>query len=248
MPPATIFIVPYRNRAADKEQFLKVQPELFAGASSPYEIYFAHQYDTRPFNRGAMKNIGFLAMKAKYPSTYKDITFIFHDVDTYPAKPGLIDYTTTAGVVKHYYGYKFALGGIVAIKGADFEKSQGFPNFWGWGLEDNTLYDRCLAAGLTIDRSCFYPIDDPRIVRTFDGFQRVISKRDSFVYKHESPDNIADLTQLQWTIANEYIHITHFEGKMNPQDQIYAPIDVRQTTKIVVPKAYEFRRGWKMFK
>jgi hypothetical protein len=247
--PSKIFIVPYRDRPADKARFLEVMPKLLVGETDPYEIYFAHQYDARPFNRGAMKNIGFLAMKAKYPATYKDITFIFHDVDTYPVEPGLIDYTTTAGVVKHYYGYKFALGGIFAIKGADFEKCQGFPNFWGWGLEDNTIQDRCLAAGLKIDRSCFYDINDRRIVRSFDGFKRIISKRDSLVYKHETPDNLYSLTKVSWlAITGEFIHITYFEGSMKPQDQIYQPIDIRHTTKLIVPKSYEFRRGWKMFK
>ena len=104
---------------------------LLEDITEPYEIYFAHQCDNRPFNRGAMKNLGFIAIKNKYPNHYKDITFIFNDVDTFPGEKGMIDYITTPGIVKHYYGFNFALGGIFSICGADFEKAKGFPNFWG---------------------------------------------------------------------------------------------------------------------
>jgi hypothetical protein len=45
-----------------------------------YEIYFSHQVDNRPFNRGATKNIGFLAMKKKYPTDYLNIDFIFKSI------------------------------------------------------------------------------------------------------------------------------------------------------------------------
>jgi hypothetical protein len=200
-----------------------------------------------------MKNIGFLAVKANYPNDYKNITFIFHDVDTWPSQKGMIDYNTTAGIVKHFYGYKFALGGMFAIKGADFEKSRGFPNFWGWGIEDNLMNDRCLAAGLTIDRSTFYDITDTRIFRSFDGFSRIISKRDSYVYKHETPDDLNALKHVSFRLMNEtptvtMIQVSNFQGSMNPNEQQYKPIDIRNTKKLIVPKAYEFRRDWKMFK
>jgi hypothetical protein len=240
-----IFIIPYRDRATDKERFLKEMKDLLA-ETEPYEIYFAHQYDKRPFNRGAMKNIGFLAMKAKYPDTYREMTFIFHDVDTWPSVKGLIDYQTTSGVVRHFYGYQFALGGMFAIKGADFEKTKGFPNFWGWGIEDNLMNDRCLASGLKIDRSQFYDIRDKRIARSFDGFQRIISRKDSLAYKQAACDDLTSLKNVQWTEQNEYIHIRSFECGTNPAEQIYAPIDIRKTKKLIVPKAYEFRRSWKM--
>jgi hypothetical protein len=249
--PQKVFIVPYRDREKDKAAFLQNITTLLEDDPTPYEIYFAHQYDARPFNRGAMKNIGFLAIKDKYPTAYREMTFIFHDVDTYPSAKGLIDYNTTSGIVKHFYGYKFALGGMFAIKGADFEKTKGFPNFWGWGIEDNTMNDRCLAVGLTIDRSCFYDINDTKIVRTFDGFSRIISRKDSLVYKTSTPDDILALRDVKWRLhqnANIYmIHIYRFECTMNYRDQIYQPIDIRTTKKLIVPKASDFRRKWDMF-
>ena len=253
--PTKIFIIPYRNREQHKQEFIKHMREviLVDEPAGSYEIYFAHQADKRPFNRGAMKNIGFLAMKRKYPNQYKDITFIFHDVDTLPSVKGLINYDTSRGIVKHFYGYVFALGGIFSIKGGDFERSLGFPNFWGWGLEDNVIQDRCLKIGLKIDRSQFYHMHDKRIIRAFDGFDRVISKRDTVVYKRETPDNITSLKNISWRANNEIINIasiniasiniTTFDCAMDPRTQEYATHDIRKGNKLIVPEGY-FRRSW----
>jgi len=245
--PTRVFIVPYRDRPKQKEEFLKNMKVLLEDLTDPYEIYFAHQCDTRHFNRGAMKNLGFMAIKNKYPHNYKDITFIFNDVDTFPGEKGMIDYITTPGIVKHYYGYTFALGGIFSIRGADFEKTKGFPNFWGWGLEDNLMNDRCLSAGLTIDRSCFYDIKDTRIQRPFDGFQRTVSKRDANVYKHESPDNMNDIKAVKYTIQNEFINITSFDCIMKDDEQIYYTHDIRKGNKMIIDGRYK-RRVWDMNK
>ena len=245
--PTRVFIVPYRDRPNQKGEFLTNMKVLLEDLTDPYEIYFAHQCDTRHFNRGAMKNLGFMAIKNKYPHNYKDITFIFNDVDTFPKEKGMIDYITTPGIVKHYYGFTFALGGIFSIRGADFEKTKGFPNFWGWGLEDNLMNDRCLSAGLTIDRSCFYDITDRRINRPFDGFQRTVSKRDANVYKHESPDNMNDIKDIKYTIQNEFINITSFDCIMKDHDQIYYTYDIRKGSKMIIDNKYK-RRVWNMNK
>ena len=253
--PTKVFIVPYRDRAENRAEFLKrLTTDILVDETEPYEIYFAHQCDTRPFNRGAMKNIGFLAVRNKYPTDYKNMTFIFHDVDTYPAKKGLIDYTTTQGIVKHYYGFTYALGGIFAIKGSDFEKSMGFPNFWGWGLEDNCIQKRCEGIGLTIDRSIFYPITDlVNIVRPFDGWHKTVSQRDAAIYKWETPDSMNDIKNLSYTtiqgkhLTNVFmVNISSFNVMIEPDDTEYVTYDIRRNNnKLKIMSNYK-RKVWAM--
>jgi hypothetical protein len=200
--PKRIFIVPYRNRAQQKFFFSKYMSYILEDKDD-YEIYFSHQCDARTFNRGAIKNIGFIAARNKYPEHYKDITFIFNDVDTIPFYK-IFDYETTPGIVKHYYGYKYALGGIVVMKGADFEKTNGFPCFWGWGMEDNVLQKRCENAGLKIDRSIFYNIGSPEILQLFDGISRIISKKDPWRGENDNGvDGLRTISQLKYTINDK---------------------------------------------
>jgi hypothetical protein len=142
--PKVIFIVPYRNRPQHKFFFSNYLKTIMqeSDLKDKYELYFAHQSDTRGFNRGATKNIGFLAVKTKYPKDYKNMTFVFNDIDTIPFS-NLFNYETEKGITKHFYGFDYALGGIVSLNGSDFEAINGFPNFWGWGMEDKVLQNRC---------------------------------------------------------------------------------------------------------
>ena len=215
--PKRVFIVPYRNRVQHKFFFSKYMSFILEDCDD-YEIYFSHQCDARTFNRGAAKNIGFLAIKEKYPNDYKDITFIFNDVDTIPFNK-IFDYQTTHGVVKHYYGFKYALGGIVVMKGADFERINGFPCFWGWGMEDNALQKRCDGYGLTVDRSVFYEIGSPEILQLFDGISRIISKKDPWRGENDDGvDGLRTIHQLKFAID---------EKSENPNDNIFAVHNAR---------------------
>jgi hypothetical protein len=209
--PKRVFIVPYRNRIQHKFFFSKYMSFILEN-DEDYEIYFTHQCDARTFNRGAIKDIGFMAVKNKYPRHYKDITFIFNDVDTIPFTK-IFDYETSHGVVKHYYGFKYALGGIVVMKGADFEKTNGFPCFWGWGMEDNALQKRCDAVGLKIDRSVFYNIGSPEILQLFDGISRIISKKDPWRGENDNGvDGLRTISELKYTIDDK---------SENPNDNIF---------------------------
>jgi hypothetical protein len=210
--PKRVFIVPYRNRVQHKFFFSKYMSFILED-SNDYEIYFSHQCDARTFNRGGVKDIGFLAIRNKYPQHYKDITFIFNDIDTIPFNK-IFDYQTNHGIVKHYYGFKYALGGIIVMKGADFEKINGFPCFWGWGMEDNALQKRCDRAGLKVDRSVFYNIGSPEILQLFDGISRIISKKDPWRGEHDNGiDGLKTISQLKYSID---------EKSENPNDNIFS--------------------------
>jgi len=210
--PKRIFIVPYRNRVQHKFFFSKYMSFILED-DDDYEIFFSHQCDARTFNRGATKNIGFIAARNKYPEHYKDITFIFNDVDTIPFNK-IFDYNTEHGIVKHFYGFQYALGGIVVMKGADFEKTNGFPCLWGWGMEDNALQKRCEAVGLYVDRSVFYNIGSPEILQLFDGISRIISKKDPWRGENDNGiDGLRTISKLQYTID---------EKSANPNDNLFA--------------------------
>ena len=242
--PKIVFIVPYRNRPQHKYFFSNYLNTIMDGRTD-YELYFSHQCDERPFNRGATKNIGFLAMKNKYPKHYKDISFVFNDIDTIPFST-IFDFETVDGIVKHFYGFEYALGGIVSIKGSDFEAINGYPNLWGWGMEDTVLQNRCEKIGLKIDRSQFYPIGSPDILHLFDGVSRIINREDSMRCKNDNGvDGIRTIRNLFYDVNTEsknpidninivnssqifIINIKNFNTSINPENNNYYKYDLRE--------------------
>jgi len=201
--PKIIFIVPYRYRAAEKIHFSVYMKYIMEDYDkNDYEIYYSHQMDSRPFNRGATKNIGFLVMKKKYPNDYKNITFVFNDIDSVPIKKNMFNYITTSGVVKHFYGFTFTLGGIFSIVGSDFEKCNGFPNNWGWGIEDNAMNDRALLNEFIINREQFYPRNSKAVLHLYETAERLINNKepDNYVKKNLN-DNLINLHDISYIIV-----------------------------------------------
>jgi hypothetical protein len=251
--PKIVFIVPYRNRVQQKFFFEQYMSFLMENRDD-YEIYFSHQNDDRPFNRGATRNIGFLAVKNKYPEHYKNMSFVFNDVDTLPFNK-IFSYETTSGIVKHYYGFTHLLGGIVVFNGEDFERINGYPNYWSWGNEDNVLQYRVEKNGLFIDRSQFYQIGSPQILQLFDGIDRIIN-RDDFLRRNKDTgnDGLHTLYAVNYTIDDKssnikdnihrvmacnnkrfIININQFMTPVNPEKEKYYKYDLREPVN-TIPK------------
>jgi len=230
--PKIIFIVPYRDREVQKTFFhhhmttyiLKDLPE------SDYKIYYIHQLGDLPFNRGAMKNIGFQVMKEKYPENYKDITFVFNDVDTAPLIPNLINYETEKNVVKHFYGFKHALGGIFSIKGSDFEKTNGFPNYWSWGYEDSEMQFRVESKRININRDSFYPILDKNFLLLHDDIYRLVNRKEVERHEQHPKEGLSEITDLNYSIQEEkhMINIHNFKTPHQHDNTKDKVIDLRK--------------------
>ena len=207
-----VFIVPYRDREQHLTFFSKQMADVLSAYSrDDVRLLYVHQCDLRSFNRGAMKNIGFLTVKQEYPQTYRDITLVFNDVDTMPFSPGFLNYETTHGKVKHFYGYTFALGGIVSLTAGDFEKLGGFPNLWTWGYEDNLLNYRVLTnKEIQVDRSQFYPIMDKNILHLGDGLDRIVNRKEFDIYLKETPEGFHTITGI-----NTLLDPRQNDGRLN---------------------------------
>lgn len=216
-----IFIVPYRDREEHKHFFDRYIKYILEDYDpSTYEIIFSHQNNKLPFNRGAMKNIGFLYAKEKYPN-YKDINFVFNDIDTMPHKKGLLNYSVKHNEIKHYYGFNFALGGIFSIKGGDFEKIDGFPNLWSWGYEDNVMLERAIKNKITINRDQFYPIFNKNILHIVDEYSKNISLKNKEMYEgNKMVDGLSTLKKVNYRFNMEtgLLDVSSFESLYDPND------------------------------
>ena len=137
-------IIPVRNRDINKNQYI----ESFA-STGDFKLFFIHQKNELAFNRGILKNIGFLESRKINPCEF----LFFNDVDNIPQKLG-VKLLANKNEIKHLYGHDFSLGGIFSTDYETFEKTQGFPNdYWGWGVEDVTFQFRAMRNKIKIDKS-----------------------------------------------------------------------------------------------
>lgn len=220
--PSLIVVVPYRHRAPQLSLFerlvlpvLRAQFQCAPDARAPdpnapdarapdpdapaFQVWYMHQHNDLPFNRGAMKNSALLLARQRWPAAWPAITLCFHDVDCAPVFPDTVDYRTPAqpGVLRQAFGLRHTLGGIVFARADDFARANGFPCHWTWGQEDAALQHRALRAGLTIDRSAFLPVGTLQVAHWFEGATRVCRARETF-HPHSDPgtDGLSSLRLL----------------------------------------------------
>jgi hypothetical protein len=243
--PQLVFIVPYRDRTQHHaEHSVKLPLYLKNHNILSYKILYIHQTDTRGFNRGAMKNIGFITVKNMYPNDYKDIVLVFNDIDTIPAETAQIDFSTVAGKIKHFYGFTFTLGGLFSILASDFERLNGFPNFWAWGYEDNLIQIRAEEAGIQIDRTTFYKIGDPNIVRLEESSKRQVNISEFNRFESRTKEGINTISGLISKINDQtgFVDVVAFNTQTEEQLIHRTEYDVRNGPvpfKVLLPN----RRG-----
>jgi hypothetical protein len=120
-----------------------------------YSIFVIQQYNyDKRFNRGMLLNIGVKIVK-KYN------IIVTHDVDMLPDDYLLNYYLHIPKYPVHIaypgslskYAYPKYIGGINIYSVDQYKQINGYPNdFWGWGGEDDAIYDRIALNNLIIIR------------------------------------------------------------------------------------------------
>ncbi|GCB76820.1 hypothetical protein scyTo_0015558, partial [Scyliorhinus torazame] len=109
------------------------------------------------FNRAKLLNVGFMEALKEYDYN----CFVFSDVDLIPMDDRNIykcySQPRHLAVSMDKFGFRLPynqyFGGISALSREQHEKINGFPNdYWGWGGEDDDIYNRIIFKGLGISR------------------------------------------------------------------------------------------------
>ena len=164
--------IPYRDigDGVRKEHLDTLVPHLekFLGERNiDFTCYIAHQVDEKKFNRSGTKNVAYLQAKED-GCDY----FAFHDVDMLPED--VCDYSHPGDTPKHIatflsqWNYTLRdieyFGGVVVFTAEQFENINGYhTNYWGWGMEDDDLFWRCVRKGYYKDE-VIQPIEQKRVL------------------------------------------------------------------------------------
>nr|DBA28589.1 TPA: hypothetical protein GDO54_008918 [Pyxicephalus adspersus] len=150
-------VIPFRNREPHLKIWLYNMHPFLQKQQADYGIYVVEQHGESKFNRAKLMNVGFSEAIKEYDYN----CFIFSDVDIIPMDQRNLYRCSTNP--KHMANsldkfnfrllYQTLFGGIVAFTKEQFLKVNGFSNmFWGWGGEDDELYERVIAAKMKIER------------------------------------------------------------------------------------------------
>jgi hypothetical protein len=209
------FIIPYRNRKEHLDEFIRRFTEYLKDTDIDAEFYIIHQINPGEFNRGAIKNIGFLEVCKIRP----DGLFIFHDVDAYPTYWGSINYDTKRGEFRRpvLNTAEDNLGLICCCWKEDFEKTNGFANYWGWGSEDGALYYRAKKLGIHINQDNIIHYLDKRFVINHEHYRNV-SKEHFFADKNgtllnlerTTGDNSNGLSSIEYEVLSSFELVPRF--------------------------------------
>lgn len=205
-------VVPYRDRAAHLAQFLPHIRDYLDDAGIAAQIVIAEQAPGEAFNRGAMKNAGFLLGG---PSDYT----CFHDVDYLPldadyswsddpvclVTKGTDRLATQAGGAAIALDMTKFFGGAVLMPDALFARIDGYSNqYWGWGYEDTDLVARLKAVeALPVRRpGAFVPLPHDSHGYEADGslgedagLNRLLYQRTWQAGARRMPDGLSTLAQ-----------------------------------------------------
>ncbi|XP_064197811.1 beta-1,4-galactosyltransferase 2 [Anguilla rostrata] len=150
-------IIPFRHRDNHLKYWLHYLHPILRRQKIDYGIYIINQLGEDTFNRAKLLNIG-------YTEALKDAAydcFIFSDVDLIPMDDRNLyhcyDQPRHFAIAMDKFGFRLPyagyFGGVSGLSKKQFLKINGFPNeYWGWGGEDDDIYNRITLNGMKVSR------------------------------------------------------------------------------------------------
>ncbi|NP_990533.1 beta-1,4-galactosyltransferase 1 [Gallus gallus] len=150
-------IIPFRNREEHLKYWLYYMHPILQRQQLDYGVYVINQDGDEEFNRAKLLNVGFTEALKEYDYD----CFVFSDVDLIPmddrntykcySQPRHLSVSMDKFGFRLPYNQYF--GGVSALSKEQFTKINGFPNnYWGWGGEDDDIYNRLVFKGMGISR------------------------------------------------------------------------------------------------
>ncbi|XP_011379696.1 beta-1,4-galactosyltransferase 1 [Pteropus vampyrus] len=150
-------IIPFRKRQEHLKYWLYYLHPILQRQQLDYGIYVINQAGESMFNRAKLLNIGFReALK-----DYNYSCFVFSDVDLIPMDDRnayrCFSQPRHISVAMDKFGFSLPyvqyFGGVSALSKEQFLTINGFPNnYWGWGGEDDDIFNRLAFRGMSISR------------------------------------------------------------------------------------------------
>ncbi|XP_033890011.3 beta-1,4-galactosyltransferase 1-like [Acipenser ruthenus] len=150
-------IIPFRNREEHLKYWLYYLHPILQRQQLDYGVYLIHQKGDETFNRAKLLNVGY----AEALKEYDYDCFVFSDVDLIPMDDRNIykcfsqprHLSVSMDKFDFSLPYEQYFGGVSSLSKEQFQKINGFPNnYWGWGGEDDDIYNRLSFRGMTISR------------------------------------------------------------------------------------------------
>ncbi|XP_006863091.1 PREDICTED: beta-1,4-galactosyltransferase 1 [Chrysochloris asiatica] len=156
-PHKVAIIIPFRNRQDHLKYWLYYLHPVLQRQQLDYGIYVINQDGDSMFNRAKLLNIGFQEALKDYDYN----CFVFSDVDLIPMDDRntyrCFSQPRHISVAMDKFGFSLPyvqyFGGVSALSKQQFRTINGFPNnYWGWGGEDDDIFNRLVFKGMSISR------------------------------------------------------------------------------------------------
>ncbi|XP_074530871.1 beta-1,4-galactosyltransferase 1 [Halichoeres trimaculatus] len=150
-------IIPFRKRDEHLKYWLHYLHPILQRQQLDYGVYVINQDGEETFNRAKLLNIGYTEALKEYD--YE--CFVFSDVDLIPMDDRntykCFSQPRHLSVSMDKFGFRLPynqyFGGVSSMSKEQFLKINGFPNnYWGWGGEDDDIYNRIASKGMSISR------------------------------------------------------------------------------------------------